>query len=101
MLCKKIGHRKGNAWLLSLLGKVYAEQGEYSTTNALFVESLELTREIGDKELIAPNLERLAEVIAELGEPVQAANLWGRQRFYVIQWEHLSPLSSERVIKIL
>jgi hypothetical protein len=62
------------------LARIATLQGDLVAANTLYVESLEIAREIDYKEQIAPTLEGLAVVAAKQGESVRAAHLWGQLR---------------------
>lgn len=77
LLYREMGYREGIAEALSLLGKVEVARGDLTFARTLYEESLTMGRELGQRELIAIGLEGIACVIAELGDPAQAARLWG------------------------
>jgi len=84
-LCKEVGHRWDTgpsiaifaSQAVAVLAKVADVQHDQVRARALFKESLDIAREVGDKVLIASGLESLAGVVAAQGEPVWATRLWG------------------------
>src|SRR5262249_33704772 len=68
------------AWQASNLGNlglVAVEQGDYAAARALQQESLQIRREVVDREGIARSLEGLAAAEAPRGQKIPAARLWG------------------------
>ena len=53
------------------------DQGDYSTSHALYAESLAIQRTLSDRSVIAISLEGLAEGMAALGDVLRAARIWG------------------------
>jgi hypothetical protein len=79
-------YRKGAAESLLLLAKIAIARGDYQSARALCTECLAIAQELGDRELLAMSLERMAGEIAAQepggeGTPapgaVLAAKLWG------------------------
>src|SRR5215467_9980468 len=76
-----MGYQAAMAVPLSLLGRVFAAEGDLGAARALYEESLilEMRVNVGQSYLdIAPALEGLAAVVAAQGEATWAARLWGR-----------------------
>jgi tetratricopeptide (TPR) repeat protein len=76
-LQREIGERRGIAGSLGNLGLVALEQGELAAAQAFFEDSLKLRMEIGDHWGVANVLAFIANLRADLGQPDQAARLWG------------------------
>ncbi len=76
---KEVGEMQGVANTLLFLGDLATAQGDYTSARTRYEESLALVREpiIQDPQMLAANLEGLAEVVAAQGEPLWAARLWG------------------------
>jgi DNA-binding CsgD family transcriptional regulator len=76
-----MGNEAQIAITLSLLGRVFAAEGDLGAARAVCEESLilEMRVNVGQSYLdIAPALEGLAAVVAAQGEATWAARLWGR-----------------------
>ena len=71
-------YRKGAAEALSLLARIATARGDYASARTLCNECLSIAKELGDRELLASGLERLAEVIAARasGRPSTGDALW-------------------------
>ena len=66
------------AWLLVVLGRVAACEGDHAAAKTLYEESLTFAREISyNEDLLPPYLEGLADMVATRGDAVWAARLWG------------------------
>src|SRR5260370_42147632 len=76
-LHRETGDRWGIAWLLSILARVEACQGEHTAALVLYEESLARARKIGSKLIIACCLEGMSSVLVAQGEPKQELRLWG------------------------
>src|SRR5260370_16919522 len=72
-LHRETGDRWGIAWLLSILARVEACQGEHAAALVLYEESLASARKIGSKLIIAVCLEGMASLAATQGEPARPA----------------------------
>jgi DNA-binding CsgD family transcriptional regulator/tetratricopeptide (TPR) repeat protein len=77
-LSREIGHRHATAEALFLLGKVLALEGDLAAARTHYEESLARGRETGDDLNIPSYLEGLAVVVADQGESLWAAQLWGK-----------------------
>ncbi len=76
-LSREIGDRD-MAWLLVVLGRVAACEGDHAAAKTLYEESLTFAREISyNEDLLPPYLEGLADMGATRGDPARAARLWG------------------------
>jgi DNA-binding CsgD family transcriptional regulator len=62
---------------LYTLGRVEAQQDDLRAARSHYQESLELSRELGEKFMLSLSLEGLAGVLARQGEHRWAAQLWG------------------------
>jgi predicted ATPase/DNA-binding CsgD family transcriptional regulator/DNA-binding XRE family transcriptional regulator len=79
-LFREVGNESQMAWVLSLLAKVSAAEGDLTVARALSEESLIRGKGMNGHLSfvdIAPALEGLAAVVAAQGEPTWAARLWG------------------------
>ena len=74
---KEVWDQKGIAQATALLAKVAAAQQQYTEARTLYKECLEGALKLGDKWFIAAYLEGLGEMVANQGENVWAARLWG------------------------
>ncbi len=76
-LYKEMGHRHGSAESLPALGKVLVAEGDYAAARTKYEESLVISRELGEKWIIAACLLGLGEVVAAQQKLAWAAQLWG------------------------
>jgi predicted ATPase/class 3 adenylate cyclase len=76
-IMRELGDRDGLAAALHSLGAVAYERGDLAVAVAHYVESLAILRELGHRVRIIYSLEELASVAAAVGNPAQAARLWG------------------------
>jgi predicted ATPase/DNA-binding XRE family transcriptional regulator len=80
-LFREAGNERQIAWVLSLLAKVSAAEGDLAAARARSEESLIRGKGMNSHMSFvdnAPALEGLAAVVAAQGEPTWAARLWGR-----------------------
>jgi hypothetical protein len=76
-LRRELGDQQGIAVSLNNLGLVAEKQGEYARAVALLRESLQLSSDIGARDMAAEGLEGLAWSVVAQGQPDRAARLGG------------------------
>ena len=77
MLERELGDRYGIAHALSCLGMVAFKQGAYEHGTVLFRESLQMSKEISAREVLARALEGLSQMAGAQGLARRAAGLGG------------------------
>jgi len=60
---KELGDKKGEAWVLHNLGKVYKSLENYGEARKHYEESLFLSEEVAEPGLAADNREALSEIM--------------------------------------
>ncbi|HJT57206.1 MAG TPA: tetratricopeptide repeat protein [Ktedonobacteraceae bacterium] len=76
-LAKEIGNLRDTVEIYYVLAKVIFIQGDYAAALACSEACLEGARKIGNNDLLACGLERLACIVTAQGEAARAAQLWG------------------------
>jgi tetratricopeptide (TPR) repeat protein len=76
-ISEELGDRWSIGTSLLNLGIATCFQGDHLTATRLLRESLTILGELGDRRNIASSLEGIAAVSAALGNPTEAATLWG------------------------
>jgi tetratricopeptide (TPR) repeat protein len=69
---RRMGERWGSMLVLSALGDLAFEQGDYASSHAMADEALRLSRELGAPADTAENLCRRADAVALTGDPADA-----------------------------
>jgi DNA-binding CsgD family transcriptional regulator/tetratricopeptide (TPR) repeat protein len=76
-LYREIGQRRALAESLGILARVVQAQGENEAARSMYQESLTIAGELNHLWVIASCLEGWANMVAEEGQVVWAARLWG------------------------
>ena len=76
-LSREIGFRPSIAGALNFLGRIAFEEGNAAAAGELFEESLAILRETNETAPLAVVLQGIGVTLVALGQPLEAARLWG------------------------
>jgi len=74
---RDLGDRWETAQACAWLGHLEADESNYATSASLFLHTLELGQQLGDKEIFCSFLEGAAHLVAAAGQPERALRLAG------------------------
>ena len=76
-IARELDDRSGIADVLNSLGSLAQEQEDYPSAIRLYRESIAIRNELGDRGITVFTLVAIAEVLATVGNIINAARIWG------------------------